>query len=56
MKHQIIGLLNIREHRGLIGIGAREQWIMSALEILLRAELERSQKEDTRERGQLVDH
>lgn len=56
MKCQIRGLIEIREHRGLRGIGAREAWIVDAIEVLLRAELARIQKEEVRERGQLVDH
>ena len=51
MKHAIMGLLAVREHRGLAGIGAREAWIMDALEILLRAELDRQEKEEPNERG-----
>lgn len=45
-KHAIMGLLAIRTHRGLRGIDAREAWIMDAIEILLRAELERIEQRE----------
>jgi hypothetical protein len=52
MKHQILGLLEIRKHRGLAGIGAREAWIMDAIEILLRCELEREEMTNEKSREQ----
>lgn len=45
MRSQIIGLLEIRKRRGLQGISAREAWVMDAIEVLLRAELARIEKE-----------
>ncbi len=45
MKHQILGLLEIRQRRGLQGETARGAWVMDAIEVLLRCELERQEKE-----------
>jgi len=45
MRHQIMGLLEIRQRRGLQGVTAREAWLLNAIEILLRCELERQEKE-----------
>lgn len=40
-KSKIIGLLEVRKHRGLTGQNAINQWITDALEVLLEAELQR---------------
>ena len=43
-KDVIIGLISLKEHRGLEGPNPRETWMVEAIAVLLRAELER-QKE-----------
>lgn len=48
MKSRIQGLLNIKCIRGLRG-EARQQWLIEAIEILLRAELDRLEKETPNE-------
>lgn len=45
MTSPIVGLLEIKNRRGLQGISAREAWILEALAVLLRAELKRQEKE-----------
>ncbi len=45
MTEQILGLLEIKYHRGICGVKATEAWIMEALEVLLRAELKRQERE-----------
>jgi len=45
MTSHILGLLEIKNRRGLHGISAREAWIIEALTALLRAELKRQEKE-----------
>lgn len=45
MTSSILGLLEIKNRRGLQGISAREAWVMEALAALLRAELKRQEKE-----------
>jgi hypothetical protein len=47
-KHIIMGLLEIRNRRGLQGNQAHAAWVEASLEVLLRAELERIEQ---RERG-----
>jgi hypothetical protein len=50
MKHQILGLLEVRNRRGLSG-SAHEQWIETALDILLRAELKRIEQREKQDAG-----
>jgi hypothetical protein len=45
IRDQIIGLIAVKEHRGLSGESAIAEWVTSALAILLRAELERIERE-----------
>ena len=45
-KSVIIGLLEVRKHRGLSGDIAIQVWIVSALECLLQAELDRIEKRE----------
>lgn len=45
-KWKIVGLLEIRKHRGLDGRVATESWIMAALETLIEAELARIEKKE----------
>jgi hypothetical protein len=45
-KSKIVGLLEIRKHRGLEGRVATESWIMAALETLIEAELARIEKRE----------
>lgn len=47
MKSRIQGLLNIKCIRGLRG-EARHQWLIEAIEILLRAELARIEREESK--------
>jgi hypothetical protein len=47
MKSRIQGLLNIKCIRGLRG-EARQQWLLEAIEILLRAELARIEREESK--------
>lgn len=52
MKHQIIGILEIKTRRGLKGAETHNAWMEAALELLLRAELERiEQREGQDEAG-----
>lgn len=46
MKSRITALLNIKCIRGLRG-EARQQWVLEAIEALLRAELARIEKQET---------
>lgn len=45
-KQKIMGLIEIRKHRGLEGRVATESWIMAALETLIEAELARIEKRE----------
>lgn len=45
-KSQILGLLELRKHRGLVGDVAIRTWVVSALECLLQAELQRIEKRE----------
>ena len=45
-KSQILGLLEVRKCRGLSGDIAIRTWVVSALECLLQAELERIEKRE----------
>lgn len=45
-KSKILGLLEVRKHRGLTGDVAIQFWIVTALECLLQAELQRIEKKE----------
>ena len=45
-KSRILGLLEVRKHRGLTGDMAIQLWIVTALECLLQAELQRIEKRE----------
>lgn len=45
-KAKIIGLLEVRKHRGLEGRAAIDAWVINSLECLLQAELARIEKRE----------
>lgn len=46
-KSKILGLLDVRKHRGLTGQAAINEWIVASMECLLEAELARIIKRET---------
>jgi len=45
-KSKILGLLETRKHRGLSGQAAINEWIVSAIEVLLEHELAKIEKKE----------
>ncbi len=45
-KSRILGLLEVRKHRGLSGQAAINEWIVASLECLLEAEMARIEKRE----------